>query len=120
MKKAITLILLATTILLSFSGFKSETTYTKKALVTEVIRPCKEHPHGLVTITDRNGEMWDFEFSDDWIEGDFIEAQMSDNGTVNYIYDDYFLTDEDGYIIAAYNGHISQIIKEKCNIYDFF
>lgn len=42
-----------------------------------------------VIYEDYNGNLWDFPEIDDWTKGDIVALIMCDNGTPNYIYDDY-------------------------------
>jgi hypothetical protein len=65
--------------------------YAQSTVVSEV-------KDDVVTITDANGNDWQFNGAEDWLEGDVCTITFCDNGTET-IYDDVIVnTKYDGYI----------------------
>jgi len=56
--------------------------YATCATVIEV-----DKENNIVTVEDFNGNLWEFEGCEDWLEGDIAAMIMNNNGT-QYIYDD--------------------------------
>ena len=50
--------------------------YTQSGTVIEVNRP-----DDIVLVETTDGNLWEFEGAEDWMEGDRIELTMHDNGT---------------------------------------
>lgn len=60
--------------------------YSQTYVVTNV-----DYTTDVVQMVDGNGNVWEFEGTEDWIEGDFCSCIMYDNETPE-IYDDIILT----------------------------
>ena len=84
MKKLIA-ILLVLAILLPVGGM-AERIYYRFANVIDL-----EYLDDIVTADDGLGNLWEFYGVDYFEYGDLIIMLMSDNGTPDYIYDDYVL-----------------------------
>lgn len=56
--------------------------YPLTAFVTEI-----NANENLISVTDNNGQVWQFDDSSDWRNGDICSMIMNDNGTEN-IFDD--------------------------------
>ena len=50
--------------------------YTQSGKVVDV-----NHPDDIVRVETVDGNLWEFEGAEDWMEGDRIELTMHDNGT---------------------------------------
>ena len=55
----------------------------------EVVEINREN--GKVVVEDFNGNLWAFEGTEDWMEGDICAMIMSDEGTPETIYDDVII-----------------------------
>lgn len=110
--KKLTLVTWLLCLVSSLVGFKFlEGTYTKKGLVTEVVKPCKAYKQGLVIFKDRNNREYSFEGSDDWLVNDLCLATMSDNGTLENLKDDYVVYDDDNAKVL-YIGYINDRLSD--------
>ena len=68
--------------------FKSQPIVNQYPLTAEVVS--LEYENDLVVVEDFNGNLWEFEGCEDWMEGDVVAMIMSDEGTKT-IYDDEIL-----------------------------
>lgn len=60
------------------------------AMTAQVYR--LDYEADIVTIEDANGNLWDFEGTEDYCEGDLVSCVMWDAGTPETIYDDHILS----------------------------
>lgn len=61
--------------------------YPMTGIVTEI-----NYSEDYITLTDSNGNNWEWTGIEDWMEGDVVSCLMSDNSTADNIYDDEILT----------------------------
>lgn len=60
--------------------------YPRAFIVTEL-----DKAKDVVTVVDSVGYEWEFYGTEDYEKGDLVVAIMSDNGTPENIFDDYFM-----------------------------
>ena len=77
---------------------KEESTY---ALTTQVVQV--DYENNVVVCQDFNGNLWEFEGTEDWMYGDIASFVMNDMGTPS-IYDDEIIS-------ARYSGYFDGFPK---------
>lgn len=103
-KSTLVMFAAATTLLSGFGGTQIGRAYTENhcypltTVVTEV-----NHGTDVVTVTDSNGNEWQFSGCEDWTENDICSLLMTTNGTVG-IYDDSIIK-------AVYGGNAEDLEK---------
>ena len=60
------------------------------AMTAQVYR--LDYEADIVTIEDANGNLWDFEGTEDYCEGDLVSCVIWDAGTPETVYDDHILS----------------------------
>ena len=89
MKKTVAILTLFIICSMIFCGWwfrSTEEYYAKSGVVTFVDRT-----EDRVCFTDNQGEIWEFESSDDWEVDDLVACVMNDNGT-DEIFDDIVIS----------------------------
>lgn len=89
----ITRLVIMLVIILANVSVNGSSEYSLSTIVTEV-----DKANDIVVCQDFNGNLWEFEGTEDWLVGDICSMMMSDNGTET-IYDDIIIDVRyDGYI----------------------
>lgn len=76
-----------------------QTEYTLTTTVIEVQQPTTDNPEGSVFCLTDKGDIFTFQGSEDWLQGDIAEITLNDNGTA-------YRNDDDKVINAIYKGYI--------------
>lgn len=92
------LVALMTALFDLFFPLSEEKTY---AITTQVIQV--DYDNNLVVCEDFNGNLWEFEGTEDWMYGDIATLTMNDKGTET-IYDDEIVS-------TVYNGYFNGFPK---------